>query len=404
MRRIAVLALALVALASACSSTSSTTGNAGPSSGGSTPATTAKASDTKGGDTKGTTPGADKATYANATWEIHDAAKPCQCADGSPYQFLTRTADPKKVVLYFEGGGACFSADTCRFDSGTYKTKANAAAIAKGDGEAGQGIFDFANPDNPLTDWSFVFVPYCTGDVHIGSAEHAYSDTLTVHHNGADNAKAAIAQLVTQFPDATEVLVTGSSAGGVPSPLAGGLVADGLPDAKVTVLADGSGAYPDNPPINAGIGGLWGTMNAVPDWPVTKGMTPEQFSIPGLFVLAGKTHPEIRFARYDNAYDQVQKMFSALARVGGGDQKQVILANEAQIEAAGVPIESYLAAGTDHTILARKEFYALTTDGVSFRDWFTRYVDGEQVGDVHCTECGGPDATSDTGAPTTTAG
>lgn len=399
MRRIAILAVTLAALAAACSSTGNNAGNgAGAAPGGTTPATAGTAT------TSGTaTP--PKATYADATWEIHDAAEPCQCADGSPYQFLTRTADPTKVVLYFEGGGACFSAETCRFDSGTYKTRANAAAIAKGDGEAGQGIFDFANPDNPLTDWSFVFVPYCTGDVHIGSAAHAYSNTLTVHHNGADNAKAAIAQLVAQYPDATEVLVTGSSAGGVPSPLAGGLVADELPDAKVTVLADGSGAYPDNPPINAGIGGLWGTMNAVPDWPVTEGLTPEQFSIPGLFVLAGKTHPEIRFARYDNAYDNVQKMFSALAQIGGGDQKQVILGNEAQIEAAGVPIESYLAAGTDHTILARREFYRLTTDGVSFRDWFTRYVAGEQVGDVHCTDCARPGETGTAPeATTTTAG
>jgi hypothetical protein len=187
----------------------------------------------------------------------------------------------------------------------------------------------------------------------------------------------------------------------------GGLVADRLPDAKVTVLADGSGAYPDNPPINAGIGGLWGTMNAVPDWPAAQGLTPEQFSIPGLFVLAGKTHPDIRFARYDNAYDQVQQMFSVLAQVSGDDEAKVILGNEAQIEQAGIPIESYLAAGTDHTILARRQFYELTTNGVSFRDWFTRYLHGEQVGDVHCTECGRPTPGATPGAapaaPATTA-
>ncbi len=398
MRRIAILVVAFTAMATACSTTSTGTasGTSSTAAGGAAGTTTGTGT-TSGSAPKATGTGGAKRAYPDATWKIHDAAKPCQCADGSPYQFLTRAADPKKVVLYFQGGGACFSAETCRFGSKTYKQKANAAAVAKGDDEGGQGIFDFDNPDNPLTDWSFVFVPYCTGDVHIGTKTQTYADDLVVHHNGYINAKAAFDQLVAQFPDAAEVLVTGSSAGGVPTPLFGGLVADKLPKAKVTVLADASGAYPDNPPINAGIGGLWGTLGILPDWPAVKGLTPEKFSIPGIFVLAGKTHPEIRFARYDNAYDDVQRMFSALSKLSNEDERAVILGNEAQIEQAGVPIESYLAAGTDHTVLARRQFYSLTTNGVSFRDWFTRYVAGEKVGDVHCTDCGQPKAATPPG-------
>lgn len=379
MRRLAVIVVACVSLVGACSSTNNDNASTGTAPGGTSTATNAT------GAPSGT--GAPVAA-TEAGWVVHDAPAPCECSDGSPFQYLTRTVDPTKIVFYFEGGGACFSAETCRFTGGTYKTTAMADRVVAGTDAA--GVFDFANPENPLSGWSWVYVPYCTGDVHIGTASHTYSDTLTVQHKGFVNGSAALDHLVAEFPDAKEVLVTGSSAGGVPSPLFGGLVKDRLGAAKVTVLADASGAYPDNPPVNAAIGGLWGTQGAVPPWPAAQGLAPDQFSIPGLFTLAGTQHPDVRMARFDNAYDKVQKSFSSLAAVGGGDQKAVILANEDQIEQAGVPIESYLAPGDDHTILPRKDFYTLETNGVRFIDWFRRYLAGEQVGDVHCTDCAPP--------------
>ena len=52
------------------------------------------------------------------------------------------------------------------------------------------GIFDFGNARNPLADYSFVFAPYCTGDVHLGNATHVYGPQLTVQHKGSVNATA----------------------------------------------------------------------------------------------------------------------------------------------------------------------------------------------------------------------
>jgi hypothetical protein len=42
----------------------------------------------------------------------------------------------------------------------------------------------------------------------------------------------------------------GESAGSVAAPLYAGLVSDRLPKARITVLADGSGSYPDVPRFN----------------------------------------------------------------------------------------------------------------------------------------------------------
>ncbi len=52
-------------------------------------------------------------------WTSVDPGPECMCMDGSPFELWDRPGDPTKVVLYFEGGGACFSAETCNFDNAT---------------------------------------------------------------------------------------------------------------------------------------------------------------------------------------------------------------------------------------------------------------------------------------------
>lgn len=342
--------------------------------------------DSSGDAAAGTTASEDSTPVStDAEWEQHVPGGDCQCADGSEFSFWSRTTNPDKVVLFFMGGGACFSPETCSFTDGTYTVQAGGSP-----GDTATGIFDFDNPDNPFRDYSFVFVPYCTGDIHIGNAVHDYGDGLTVNHVGFVNATAGLDYVVENFPDASEVFVTGSSAGGVPAPLFGGLVSDELPDANVTVLADASGAYPDNPPVNEAIGTIWGTFENVPDWPENEGLEPSDWSIPGLFVQAGLHDPDIRFARYDSAYDEVQEQFSSLAGLEDGDLKTIIENNEDGIEAAGVPVASYISPGTVHTILGDDALYTLEVEGISFLDWLTDYAGGDEVGDVVCVDCENP--------------
>lgn len=377
-----VLALVLLVAAAACSSDSGSE-DAGADT---TAATGEETSDTTAGDAP--VEPVDPATE----WVEHEAPPECECAHGDPYSYWTRTADPDKVVLYFQGGGACFSADMCAEGSDSYSQVASGLEVTGTDTREPSGVFDLNDPANPFRDWSFVYVPYCTGDLHLGDSEHEYSEDVTVSHKGFVNASAAYDTLLEEFGDASEVVVTGSSAGGVPSPMFGALVADDLPDAEVTVLADASGAYPSSPAINAAIGSLWGTFANVPDWPENEGLTPEEWGVTDLFVQAGLHAPDVRFARYDNAYDDVQSSFSELAGFAGDDLKTTIQANEAYIEDGGVPVASYLAPGTDHTILGTPALYALEVNGESFLDWLTAYVAGEDVPDVVCgPDCGGPD-------------
>jgi hypothetical protein len=48
---------------------------------------------------------------------------------------------------------------------------------------------------------------------------------------------------------------------------------------------------------------------------------------------------------------------------------------------------SYVAGGILHTVLARPEFYTLTSNGVKYIDWFTALINGEDVENVRCVEC-----------------
>jgi hypothetical protein len=348
-------------------------------------ATDSAATDSASSEPASTEPDGTEAAAAAAGFERVTPGGDCQCADGSEFSFWVKQADPTKVMFFFQGGGACFSADTCNFASPTYKTTTGASDDPSGLG----GIFDTSNPDNPVADWSVVYVPYCTGDVHIGNAATDYGDGLTVQHKGYVNGTAALDELVARFPDAEQVLVAGESAGSVPTPLYAGLVSDRLPDATITVMADGSGAYPDSPPINALVGNLWGTMDAVPDWPENAGVTPETWSLPGLFVKAGEHAPDIAFARHDYAYDQTQTFFAALVGVAADDLVTLIDANEDEIETAGVELDSYIAPGSSHTLLGKDDVYTEEVDGVRFIDWFSDLLAGRPVDDVHCTDCEG---------------
>lgn len=327
-----------------------------------------------------TTAPATGASPVDQVWKRVVPGGDCRCSDGSEFSFWVREANPAKAVLYLQDGGACFSADTCASQRDLYNPTVN-------EGPAGEGgVFDFADNRNPFVDHSVVYVPYCTGDVHIGNTTTKYAPGLTVQHKGYINGTAALDYLAASFPDATDVVVVGESAGSIAAPFYAGLVSDRLPDARITVLADGSGAYPEVSAINRLIA-AWGFGSAIPPWPETAGMTAAQWSFPGFFIQSGRHDPKIVFARHDYAYDDEQNSRLSLVDIPTGDLLGRIDANEAQIEDAGVNLLSYIAPGDEHTVLSDGLFYTEEVNGEKLVDWVTRLIEGRPVDDVHCHEC-----------------
>ncbi|MSZ71736.1 MAG: hypothetical protein F2716_05335, partial [Actinobacteria bacterium] len=205
------------------------------------------------------------------TWETVDAPSDCMCADGSAFHFYVREASPTKVLFYLEGGGACFSAEMCKPGSGTYSETISPVSKL----EDSPGIFDFANPENPFADYSVVYVPYCTGDVHAGNTTKDYGNGVVTQHKGFVNASNALDTMIERFPDTTQLVVAGSSAGSFPTPVFAALAGDQLPNADLKVFADSSGAIPD---AMGFVIGNWGTLETLPDWPELVGVTVDQFT------------------------------------------------------------------------------------------------------------------------------
>ena len=69
------------------------------------------------------------------------------------------------------------------------------------------------------------------------------------------------------------------------------------------------------------------------------------------------------------------------------DLVSLVDANEAQIEAQGVPLASYTAPGSEHTVLWRDLVYEIEVGGVRLIDWIADVAAGEPVADVHCVDC-----------------
>lgn len=321
-----------------------------------------------------------------AAWQQVLAPPTCACSDGSAYHFWIRRADPEKVVFFLEGGGACFSAETCGPGSPTFKRNLSEGVDVAAGAPADRGIFAFDEDRNPFADWSFVFVPYCTGDLHLGDSTHDYGGDVVVRHSGAVNASTALTAMAATFPGARELVVAGSSAGSAGAPLYAGIAHDLLPGATITLLADASAAYPDDPGITGAIGSLWGAFEDLPDWPEATGPPPGDWTLPRLLVQASRHVPDMRVATINDAYDDVQARFSVL--IGQpGDVRSMIEANNELVEGEGVPLRSWLGPGTGHTSLGLDAFYEEEVDGTSLRDWVAAVVDGEDVDDVRCTEC-----------------
>lgn len=136
---------------------------------------------------------------AEPAWRKIEPGGETACARGGRFAFWTRRADPDKLLIYFQPGGGCFDVRTCAPGSDWFDD-----SVTDGDSPKGQGgIFDSANPQNPFRDYSVVYIPSCTGDVHTGDNVRTYrgaGEQVTIRHRGFVNARAALEWTFERFP------------------------------------------------------------------------------------------------------------------------------------------------------------------------------------------------------------
>jgi hypothetical protein len=159
------------------------------------------------------------------------------CSDGSQYRFwYYDSPTSNNMVISFEGGGACWDYATCSGAAGVlgaahpngiptdYITQFEPKYVSTLINGNDPGIPPFRSKTNIATaGFDMVYVPYCTGDVHVGNRVVTYTDPSGVNppivfrHNGYNNTIAILNFLHTRFPSINKLVVTGFSAGGVAS-------------------------------------------------------------------------------------------------------------------------------------------------------------------------------------------
>ncbi len=314
------------------------------------------------------------------------------CSNGTDYAFYVRPGDSDKLLIYFNGGGACWFGPIC--DLQVNPTYVPNVETDHNNPATHVGIFELDNPENPFADWSMVFVSYCTADVHIGDAVVTYdvpatgnmeAHQVTIHHKGYVNAMSALDWTFANYEAPRQIFVTGSSAGAIASPFYAGLVAEQYPDAQIVQLGDAAGGYHGEEveaPLSA-----WNTISILPDWPEYAEVTADGLSFEDLYVATAMHTDNVVMAQYNTAEDETQYGFLFL--VGISDPLPQLLDEAYQtIESqSGEELYTYTAGGDLHTILRRPEFYTYEVDGVRFVDWVASLVAGEDVGDVMCDVC-----------------
>jgi len=304
-----------------------------------------------------------------------------RCMNGSSTGIgVSLNPDSDSVVIYLEGGGACFDVWTCGSvaHSGGFNA-ATFASIASGGGN--RGIFDRTNASNPVADWNFVFVPYCTGDVHAGNNPMGPSGRM---HVGYANVGEYLKRLVPTFEGSGKVLLTGSSAGGFGAAWNYHRTQQAFGCTPVYLLDDAG------PPLSDAymkpcLQGLWRdlwNLNATTPPECTDCIGSDGGGISNYLSFIAQRYPERRLGLLSTMADRTIRGFfgygyspscTTPAGMPSAEFEAGLLELRDEITAPYDNFATYYVEGTAHTFLGR-QLSTVDENGTNLGDWIGQMI------------------------------
>jgi len=221
--------------------------------------------DTGAGDTGSDSGIANPIPAADDQWTWVDFPE-SKCASGTPTGIAVNPhAGATNLMFYFEGGGGCTDASTCwgptpgarnldGYDSTTFATAE----------QRGYPILDRTHAGNPMSAMNMVYIPYCTGDLHGGSAEvdlQVSGTTKPTYFWGAKDLDIFLERIAPTFAQTTHVWSMGTSAGGFGAFLDFDRISRAFPGVRVDIIDDsGPPIPPKGGSNNATAFAAWGLV------------------------------------------------------------------------------------------------------------------------------------------------
>jgi hypothetical protein len=333
--------------------------------------------------------------------------------DGDPdYHFFVKRGSVNKVVMYYQGGGACWENLTC----GIPVCKDGADPISDDPDNASSGFADLGNPANPFRDWNIVFVTYCTCDVHYGDADQVYSGPfpdVAISHRGFENAKVVEKFAREHFLNPDTVFVTGSSAGAYGAVFHGALLHETWPASGFRVLGDaGNGVI--TPEFLQNEFENWNFQANLPsDIPGVGEAISSGEGMVAYIEAVADFYPKSNWAHYSASYDggsggqtgfynimlNDSNPIAGLTWWEGSCQFNDVMVDQADETFSRVPdnYRFYIGAGSRHTMYGNNKVYTDQSGGESqtIVDWIEDMIAFDPGSsspsdwqNVQCTDCG----------------
>ncbi len=318
------------------------------------------------------------------TWVPVDGAN---CRDGSQAGIVVNpNSASSNLMIFLEGGGACFNSVTCVQNPAHFDDTRLDNFVR---GLSSSGILNRENAENPVADWNFVFVPYCTGDVFAGREPNGKifeDDQLFV---GYSNFELFLKRIVPTFPELDRVLLTGVSAGGFGAAVNYHQTAQYFAPTPVSLLDD-SGPAMRGKYLRPCLQELWKDLWKLDETVLAAcgdNCPDDTDFLMDYFRWMSDEYPDQQLAIIESMEDGVISMFFGFGKDDcarfvplTGEEFSTAL-TESRIEMKELPnLSTFFFPGSAHTSLMSRAFYTRTPGDESTTTmvtWVTNWLDGE---------------------------
>ncbi|AKT39798.1 pectin acetylesterase-family hydrolase [Chondromyces crocatus] len=306
------------------------------------------------------------------------------CSRGGEFAFIVRPGDPTKVIVEFEGGGACWNEQTCSFAGAIFKETVDTERYTA---SPPGGWYDQSREGHPMKGWTHVYIPYCTGDIHWGDNVQTYGQgekAVTIRHKGAVNVRAALDWVYRELRAPEKIFVTGCSAGGYGSIWWAPELQRHYGASRVYHFSDSAAGVITSDFFEKS----FPSWNAQASFPSFVGDFREATSLSALYRMIAAHYPENVYSQFNTLHDDNQTFYFTAMGGGGTDAWTAqMLASVASIEAAAPKFGAFIAGGEQHCILPYENFYTAEAGGTKLTTWLADMVNDRPVESVFCEDC-----------------